>query len=196
MAPYNDESNVNFVSVDNFGGTRNVMNNARINLDGPADTKPSTFGEASLIRAGSTIYRGSTFGRGLHVGHNVLIRENCTIGKNCSIGSYSILEHSVALENNVRIHSRCFLPEFTYIEEDAWIGPCVVFTNSKYPNRMDSKSCLQGVVVKKGAIIGANSTILPGVIIGPHAIIGAGSVVTKSVRGGVVVYGNPACEKC
>lgn len=169
------------------------MQRVEINLE-PSGSLETVIGTNSNIRSGSVIYRGSSIGRNFTTGHSVLLRENCMVGDNVSIGSHSICEHSVRIGNNVRIHSGVFIPEYTVIEGGAWIGPRVVFTNSKYPNQEDSKHNLKGVTVKLRAIIGANATILPGLIIGENSIVGAGSVVTKDVPPGAIVYGNPARE--
>ena len=159
------------------------------------ETLPSTcFASPPNIRSGTVIYRGSVIGEKLTTGHNVLIRENCTIGDNVSIGTNSVCEHTVWIGKNVRIHTGVFLPEYTVIEENAWIGPCSVFTNAKYPNQPDTKQKLQGCRVMRGAIIGANVTVLPGTIIGENALIGAGSVVTSDVPKNSKYAGNPARE--
>jgi acetyltransferase-like isoleucine patch superfamily enzyme len=84
------------------------------------------------------------------------------------------------------------VPEYTILEDGAWVGPNVVFTNARYPKSKNAKGNLLGVRVKKNAKIGANCTVLPGVVIGENALVGAGSVVTRDVRDGVVCSGNPA----
>ena len=94
--------------------------------------------------------------------------------------------------NNVRIHSQVFVPEYSVLEDNAWLGPNVVLTNAKYPFSPGAKENLKGPIIREGAIIGANSTILPGVVIGQNALVGAGSVVTRDVPGNGVVVGNPA----
>jgi len=94
--------------------------------------------------------------------------------------------------DNVRIHSQAFIPEYSIIEENAWIGPNVVFTNAKYPLSPGVKEDLKGPTIKKGAKIGANATILPGLVIGQNALVGAGAVVVKDVPDDAVVVGNPA----
>ena len=84
------------------------------------------------------------------------------------------------------------MPEYTIIEDGAWLGPNVVITNAKYPLSPDVKESLEGPIIKKGAMVGVNATILPGVVIGTYALVGAGSVVTKDVPDRAVVVGNPA----
>jgi acetyltransferase-like isoleucine patch superfamily enzyme len=109
-----------------------------------------------------------------------------------SIGTGSVIEHHVHIADHVRIHSQVFVPEYTILEEGCWLGPRVVITNAVYPLSRGVKDSLRGPHIEKGAIIGANSTLLPGVRIGARALIGAGSVVTKSIAPGMIVAGNPA----
>ena len=84
------------------------------------------------------------------------------------------------------------MPEYTELKENAWLGPSVVITISKYPKSPNSKNELEGAVIGENAKIGAAAVILPGVIVGKNALVGAGSVVTKNVDTGTVVAGNPA----
>lgn len=144
-----------------------------------------------IIRSGTVIYAGTRIGNNSQTGHNVLIRENNIIGYNVSIGTNSTIEPDNKIGNRVRIHSSCFI-ESTTIKHDAFVGPCVVFTDDPHPPCPRYKECKGGVIVKKFAKIGANSTVLAGVIIGENALIGAGSVVTKNVPRDAVVIGNPA----
>ena len=102
------------------------------------------------------------------------------------------MEHHVKIGNGVRIHTQVFIPEFSILEDESWLGPNVVITNAKYPKSPNAKKELKGAYIKKRAIIGANSTLLPGITIGEQAIIGAGSVVIKDVPAKHVVAGNPA----
>ncbi|HEX6868623.1 MAG TPA: acyltransferase, partial [Candidatus Limnocylindrales bacterium] len=125
-------------------------------------------------------------------GHGVLVREANTIGSDVSIGTHSIVEHHVELGDGVRIHSNAFIPEYSVVEAGAWIGPSVTFTNARYPLGRNAKASLQGPIIRRGAKIGANATLLPGVVIGRDALVGAGSVVVSDVPDGAVVVGNPA----
>jgi len=109
-----------------------------------------------------------------------------------SIGSHSVVEHHVTIADRVRIHSNVFIPEYSILDEGAWIGPCVVFTNALYPLSPDAKKTLKGPHVCAGAKIGANATLLPGITIGRNALVGAGAVVVNDVPDGKVVVGNPA----
>jgi acetyltransferase-like isoleucine patch superfamily enzyme len=152
----------------------------------------TVIGDNAVIRSHTVIYSGNKIGDGFQTGNKANIRELNEIGNNVSIGTLSVVEHHVKIGNNVRIHTQAFIPEFTVLEDECWIGPNVVITNAKYPTSPTAKKELKGVVIKNGAIIGANATLLPGVVIGEHALVGAGAVVIKSIPAGVVVAGNPA----
>jgi len=149
-------------------------------------------GDDSIIRSHTVIYAGNRIGNNFQTGNKANIRELNEIGDDVSIGTLSVVEHHVKIGNGVRIHTQVFIPEFTILEDESWVGPNVVITNAKYPKSPNAKKKLKGPHIKAYAIIGANSTLLPGLIIGEHAIIGAGSVVTRDVPGKCVVAGNPA----
>ena len=160
---------------------------------GEAEGESETIiGDGSIIRTHTVIYAGNRIGRNFQTGNKVNIREFNQIGDNVSVGTLSVIEHHVVIADFVRIHTQVFIPEYSTLEEGAWIGPNVVFTNAMYPQSPGVKDNLLGPTVKQRAKIGANSTLLPGVIIGENALVGAGSVVTKDVPDGAVVAGNPA----
>jgi len=152
----------------------------------------TVIGIGAVIRSHTVIYAGNTIGANFQTGNKVNIRELNEIGDNVSIGTLSVIEHHVCIGNNVRIHSQVFIPEYSVVEDGAWIGPNVVLTNAKYPVSPKVKESLKGPFIKKGAKVGANATILPGVVIGENALVGAGSVVVKNVPDSAVVAGNPA----
>jgi acetyltransferase-like isoleucine patch superfamily enzyme len=149
-------------------------------------------GADAHIRSHTVIYAGNVIGRRLQTGHGVLIRESNQIGDDVSVGSHSIVEHHVRIGDAVRIHSNVFIPEFSVLEAGSWVGPNVVFTNAIYPQGAGVKDSLQGPILREGAKIGANATLLPGVVIGRDALVGAGAVVVADVPDGKVVVGNPA----
>ena len=149
-------------------------------------------GAGAVIRSHTVIYAGNVIGENFQTGNKVNIRESNRIGNDVSVGTLSVIEHHVEIADKVRIHTQVFIPEFSVLEEGCWIGPNVVFTNAKYPLSPGVKDALVGPVIKTGAKIGANSTLLPGVVIGENALVGAGSVVAKDVAPGAVVAGNPA----
>lgn len=154
---------------------------------------PKTFiGDGASLRSHTVIYYGNQIGNNFQTGHGVLVRELNKIGDDVSIGTGSIVEHHIQIGNGVRIHSNAFVPEYSILEDNCWIGPHVVLTNARYPRSPNAKKELVGPHIEFGAKIGANSTILPGIRIGKNALVGAGSVVTKDVEAGMVVVGNPA----
>lgn len=146
----------------------------------------------AYIRSHTVIYAGNTIGINFQTGNKANIREFNTIGDNVSIGTLSVVEHHVKIGNNVRIHTQVFIPEYTVLEDESWIGPNVVITNAKYPRSENVKNELKGATVKEKAKVGANSTLLPGIEIGYNSLIGAGSVVVADVEPNVIVAGNPA----
>lgn len=152
----------------------------------------TVIGDGAVIRSHTVIYAGNVIGDGFQTGNKVNIRESNRIGDHVSVGTLSVIEHHVVIGNHVRIHTQVFIPEFSVLEDGCWIGPNVVFTNAKYPLAPGVKDQLVGPVVRRGAKIGANVTLLPGVVIGEDALVGAGSVVVRDVPPRAVVVGNPA----
>ncbi len=148
-------------------------------------------GRKALIRSFSCLYAGSKIGDFLQTGTGVVIREENSIGDYVVVGSGSVLEVGNKIGSHVRIHSGCFM-ELAVIEDNVFMGPCVVLIDDLHPPCGRFKECKRGPVIKEGAKIGANATILPGVKIGRNALIGAGSVVTKDVPENAVAAGNPA----
>lgn len=121
-----------------------------------------------------------------------VILEGAIIGSNCNICAHSLIENDVFLGNNVTIKSGVYLWDGIHIEDNVFVGPCVTFANDKYPRSKQYPETFPKTIIKKGASIGANATILPSIVIGENAMIGAGSVVTKDVPNNAVVVGNPA----
>jgi len=148
-------------------------------------------GENALIRSGAIIYCNVRTGDNFQTGHNVLIRENTSIGDNVLIGTNVVIEGSTIIGNRVSIQSNVYIPANSVVEDFVFIGPNAVLTNDKYPLR-EEESELKGPVLRKGASIGANSTILPGIEIGEGAMVAAGALVTKHVAPWTLAIGSPA----
>ncbi len=152
----------------------------------------TVIGPHSRIRSHTVIYAGTVTGRAFQTGHHACIREMTVIGDDVSVGTLTCIEHHVTIGNRVRIHSQAFVPEYTVLGDDSWIGPKATFTNARYPKSRNAKKNLAGVRVGRRAKVGANATVLPGVTLGDDCLVGAGAVVTKDVAAGAVVVGNPA----
>lgn len=141
----------------------------------------------------TSIVESDEIGEGTKIWHFVHIREKAKIGKNCNIGKGAYIDTEVVIGNNVKIQNFATIYKGVIIEDDVFIGPAVVFTNDLYPRAFIwSEEKIKRTVVRRGASIGANSTIICGIEIGEYAMIGAGSVVTKSIPPHSLVYGNPA----
>jgi len=140
------------------------------------------------IRSGSVIYQAVKIGDDFATGHHVIIREQNEIGDSVSIWTHTVVDYGCRIGSRIKIHSNCYIAQFTVIEDDVFIAPGTIFANDKYP----PSTSLEGPRVKRGARIGVNVTILPGIVVGEEAMVGAGSVVTKDVPDRAVVAGNPA----
>lgn len=103
------------------------------------------------------------------------------IGDNCNICSHCFIENAVVIGNNVTVKNGVYLYDGIIVEDDVFIGPNVVFCNDRYPVSKNKEFKLEPIIIKKGASIGANATVLPGVTVGQNAMIGAGCIVTKNV---------------
>lgn len=114
------------------------------------------------------------------------------IGAECNICAHTLIENDVRIGNRVTVKSGVYIWDGITIEDDVFIGPCVAFTNDKMPRSKVYPEQFLRTVIKCGASIGANATILPGITLGECCMVGAGSVVTKDVPPYAVVIGNPA----
>ncbi|MBN1913983.1 MAG: N-acetyltransferase [Candidatus Omnitrophica bacterium] len=151
--------------------------------------KSLSIGNSPKIRSGSVIYNGSRIGDNFETGHNVVVREQNIIGDNVSIWSNSVIDYGCRIGNNVKIHANVYIPQFCVIEDGVFIAPGVSMANDPCPV---CTKCMRGPILKRGAKIGVNVTLLPHIIIGEFSLIGAGSVVTKDIPAYSLAYGNPA----
>lgn len=136
---------------------------------------------------------GCTIGAGTKIWHFSHIMPNCTIGEKCNIGQNVVISPEVILGKNVKIQNNVSIYTGVICEDDVFLGPSMVFTNVTNPrSAVNRKSEYAKTIVRKGASIGANATIVCGHDIGKFAFIGAGAVVTKTVPDYALVVGNPA----
>ena len=147
-------------------------------------------GSDSIIRPGTTIFSNVKAGDNFKTGHNALIREKTTIGNNVLVGSNVIIDGNATIGNNVSIQGNVYIPTDVTIEDNVFIGPCAVLANDKYPIRKEYNP--MGPILRKGASIGANATILPGVEIGEGAMVAAGALVTRNVPPWKLAIGFPS----
>jgi UDP-2-acetamido-3-amino-2,3-dideoxy-glucuronate N-acetyltransferase len=148
---------------------------------------PYSVHESSYVDAGAQIGEGTKVWHFCHIMSGARIGKKCSIGQNVNIASRAVIGDGVKIQNNVSIY------DDVIIEDDVFCGPSCVFTNVINPRAfVERKSEYKQTIVKRGASIGANATIVCGVTIGEYALIGAGSVVTRDVPPFALVYGNPA----
>lgn len=141
----------------------------------------------------SIIDEGCMIGAGTKVWHFSHIMPNCQIGENCNIGQNVVISPEVVLGKNVKVQNNVSIYTGVICEDDVFLGPSMVFTNVTNPrSAVNRRGQYARTIVKYGASIGANATIVCGHDIGRFAFIGAGAVVTKSVPDYALVVGNPA----
>ena len=132
-------------------------------------------------------------GEGTKIWHFSHIMSGCKIGKHCNIGQNVVVSPQVVLGDNVKVQNNVSIYTGVICEDDVFLGPSMVFTNVINPrSAISRKSEYRKTVVRKGASIGANATVICGIEIGQYAMIGAGAVITKEVPAYALVYGNPA----
>ncbi len=139
------------------------------------------------------IDEGCEIGEGTKIWHFSHIMPNCKIGERCNIGQNVVVSPEVVLGKNVKVQNNVSIYTGVICEDDVFLGPSMVFTNVTNPrSAVNRKNQYAKTIVRKGASIGANATIVCGHDIGQFAFIGAGAVVTKSVPDYALVIGNPA----
>lgn len=154
------------------------------------DYAGTTIGKNAVIRSGTILYCDVVIGDDFQTGHNVMIREKTAIGNRVAVGTGTVIEGHTVIGSDVSIQSMVFIPTDTRIGDHVFIGPNAVLTNDRYPpTRIGG---LKGPVIKNGAAIGANTTILPGICVGEGALVAAGSVVTRDVPDHMLAIGSPA----
>lgn len=146
-----------------------------------------------FVHPSAIVDEGCEIGEGVKIWHFSHLMPGCKIGDYCNIGQNVFIDSRVVLGKNVKVQNNVSVYEGVICEDDVFLGPSMVFTNISNPrSEISRKGCYETTLVRKGATIGANATIVCGNEIGRYAFIGAGAVVTKPVPDYALMIGNPA----
>jgi UDP-2-acetamido-3-amino-2,3-dideoxy-glucuronate N-acetyltransferase len=146
-----------------------------------------------FVHESSYVDEGAEIGAGTKIWHFCHVMGKSKIGERCNIGQNVLVSPDVTIGNNVKIQNNVSLYTGVIVEDDAFLGPSMVFTNVFNPrSHINRKNEYMTTLVKKGSSIGANATIVCGTTLGRYCFVGAGSVVTKDVPDYALVYGSPA----
>jgi len=150
---------------------------------------------SSLIHPSCFVDEPCEIGAGTRIWHFSHVMRDCRIGRECSIGQNCVVSPGVVIGDRCRIQNNVSVYSGVELEESVFLGPSMVFTNVLTPRAhvpRNTRADFAATLVRRGATIGANATIVAGVTIGQFALIGAGAVVTRDVPDFAIVYGNPA----
>jgi len=162
------------------------MGNGELEL-GPASVKATSF-----FQHPNSLVESEAIGQGTRIWAFVHVLPGATIGRDCNVCDHVFIENDVAIGDRVTVKCGVQLWDGVTLEDDVFIGPNVTFTNDPFPRSKQYPDSFTRTLVRRGASIGANATLLPGITVGPGAMIGAGAVVTRSVPPNAIVVGNPA----
>jgi UDP-3-O-[3-hydroxymyristoyl] glucosamine N-acyltransferase len=160
------------------------------------ELSPLRLGEGCIVGAQAVIYRGTEIGQKCLVADLSFVRENTVIGDFVIIGAHVTVENKVRIGSYTKIQTGAYITAATTIEDHVFIAPCVVTTNDNFMGRTEERfKHWGGAVIKRGARIGANVTLLPAMEIGEEAFVAAASIITKPVADKTLVMGSPAKYK-
>ena len=145
-----------------------------------------------FIHETASVSDAANIGKNTKIWINSQVRENVNIGQNCILSKDTYIDAHVNIGDNCKIQNSVSVYQGVTIEDDVFVGPNACFTNDKVPRAFDPEWKITPTLVKKGASIGANATIVCGITISEYAMVAAGSVVTKDVEPYSLVMGNPA----
>lgn len=148
--------------------------------------------EGVRIHHSAEVSGGAAVGRGTVVWNNAQVREGAVVGCDCVVGKDVYVDAGVRIGDRVKIQNGVSVYKGVTVEDDAFLGPHMVFTNDLYPRSFSSDWQIVETLVRRGASIGANATIVCGNTVGEYAMVAAGSVVTRDVPAHALVVGNPA----
>ncbi len=145
-----------------------------------------------FVHPSSVIDKGAEIGKGTKIWHFSHLMSTCKVGEHCNIGQNVYIDNNAVIGNGVKIQNNVSVYNGVVIEDDVFLGPSVVFTNVINPRSfIERKNEFRKTLIRKGATIGANATVLCGIEVGAFAMIGAGAVVVKNVLPYAIMTGNP-----
>ncbi len=155
------------------------------------ECRPVSLGENCRVRWGSIIYADVTAGDDFQTGHNCVIREHTEFGSHIVVGTNTVIDGHVKVGDFVKIESNCYVPTHVSIGSRVFLGPGVVLTNDRYPQKMRDTYRPEGPVIEDGVTLGAGTIVVPGVTVGRGSFVAAGCLVTKDVPPMRLVKGSP-----
>ncbi|MCS3901428.1 acyltransferase [Methanococcus voltae] len=145
-----------------------------------------------MIHETAIVEEGAKIGENTNIWHFCHVRRDSEIGDNCNVGKGCYIDVNVKIGNGVKVQNGISIYQGVEIEDNVFLGPHMVFTNDLYPRAFNNDWKIEKTLVKEGASIGANATIICNNTIGKYAMVGSGSVITKDVPDYALVVGNPA----
>jgi acetyltransferase-like isoleucine patch superfamily enzyme len=148
-------------------------------------------GDNCTVRLGTIIYANVIAGDDFQTGHNVVIREHTTFGDHIVVGTNTVIDGHVTIGDFVKIESNAYIPTHVNIGSRVFIGPGVILTNDRYPQKMRDQYSPEGPIIQDGVTLGGGVIVIPGVTIGTGSFVAAGAVVTSDIPPMSFVKGVP-----
>lgn len=156
-----------------------------------AECHPVFFKGNGVVRAGTIIYADVEIGDDFQTGHNATIREKTVFGDHIVVGTNVVIDGNVTIGDFVKIETNSYIPTHVTIGSRVFVGPGVVLTNDRYPQKMRDSYKPEGPIIEDGVTLGGGCVVVPGVRIGKGSFVAAGAIVTKDVPPMSMVIGSP-----
>lgn len=147
---------------------------------------------AFYVHPTAVVEDGASVGEGTRVWHHAHVRAGATVGRECNLGKNVYVDSGAVVGNRVKIQNNVSVFQGLTVEDDVFLGPSCVLTNDLHPRASNPSWSITPTLIRAGASVGANATIVCGVTIGPYAMVGAGALVTRDVEANQLVLGVPA----